>query len=66
MVRALVGILLLVWLLGVISHFAMGFVHLLIFAAGAREVWPVTEAHGRRTGRLVDPYGHQWEIGREL
>jgi len=35
-------------------------------AAGAREVVPVEEAHGWRLGRVVDPYGHHWEIGRPL
>jgi PhnB protein len=35
-------------------------------AAGAREVYPVSEAHGWRVGRVVDPYGHHWEIGRPL
>jgi PhnB protein len=30
---------------------------------GAREVSPVSESHGWRTGRLVDPFGHYWEIG---
>jgi PhnB protein len=35
-------------------------------AAGAREVIPVTEAHGWRLGRVEDPYGHHWEIGRPL
>jgi PhnB protein len=35
-------------------------------AAGATQVSPVTEAYGWRVGRLVDPYGHHWEIGREL
>lgn len=35
-------------------------------AAGAREVFPVDEAHGWRLGRVVDPFGHHWEIGREL
>jgi PhnB protein len=34
--------------------------------AGAREVFPVGEAHGWRLGRLVDPFGHHWEIGRPL
>ena len=34
--------------------------------AGAREVYPVGEAHGWRLGRVVDPFGHHWEIGREL
>ena len=35
-------------------------------AAGARVVYPITEAHGWRLGRIVDPFGHHWEIGREL
>jgi PhnB protein len=33
---------------------------------GAREVYPVEEAHGWRLGRIEDPFGHQWEIGRSL
>jgi PhnB protein len=35
-------------------------------AAGASEVFPVGEEHGWRLGRVVDPFGHHWEIGREL
>jgi PhnB protein len=35
-------------------------------AAGAREVYPVSEGHGWRIGRVADPYGHHWEIGRLL
>jgi PhnB protein len=35
-------------------------------AAGAREVYAVEEAHGWRLGRVVDPFGHHWEIGRPL
>lgn len=35
-------------------------------AAGATQVWPVHDEHGWRLGRLVDPYGHHWEIGRPL
>jgi PhnB protein len=35
-------------------------------AAGARVVYPITEGHGWRVGRVVDPFGHHWEIGREL
>jgi PhnB protein len=35
-------------------------------AAGATEVFPVGEDHGWRLGRLVDPFGHHWEIGRPL
>jgi PhnB protein len=33
---------------------------------GAKEVHPVSEMHGWRVGRVVDPFGHHWEIGREL
>jgi PhnB protein len=35
-------------------------------AAGAAEVYPVGEEHGWRLGRVVDPFGHHWEIGRQL
>ena len=35
-------------------------------AAGATPVSPVTEEHGWRSGRLRDPFGHDWEIGRPL
>ena len=35
-------------------------------AAGATEVFPVGEEHGWRLGRLVDPFGLHWEIGRPL
>jgi PhnB protein len=35
-------------------------------AAGAREVYPVGEEYGWRLGRVVDPFGHHWEIGRPL
>jgi PhnB protein len=35
-------------------------------AAGATEVYPVEEAHGWRLGRIVDPFGHHWEIGKPL
>jgi PhnB protein len=34
--------------------------------AGAKEVAPVAEQHGWRVGRVVDPFGHHWEIAREL
>jgi len=33
-------------------------------AAGATPVYPVSEEHGWRLGRVVDPFGHHWEIGR--
>ena len=35
-------------------------------AAGAREVHPVAEVYGWLLGRVVDPFGHHWEIGRPL
>jgi PhnB protein len=35
-------------------------------AAGAQAVFAVHEAHGWRLGRLVDPFGHHWEIGHPL
>ena len=34
--------------------------------AGAKEVYPVAEEHGWRIGRVVDPFGHHWEICRPL
>src|SRR5712691_503684 len=34
--------------------------------AGATAVVAVAEQHGWRVGRVVDPYGHHWEIAREL
>jgi PhnB protein len=34
--------------------------------AGAKEVHPVSGMHGWRVGRAVDPFGHHWEIGRQL
>jgi PhnB protein len=41
-------------------------VFLRALAAGAKEVYPVGEEYGWRLGRVVDPYGHHWEIGRPL
>jgi PhnB protein len=35
-------------------------------AAGATEVYPVGEEHGWRLGRVLDPFGHHWEIGKPL
>ena len=32
--------------------------------AGAKVVVPVKNDYGWRLGRVVDPYGHHWEIGR--
>ncbi len=35
--------------------------------AGATAVWPVADQpYGWRVGRLVDPFGHHWEIGKPL
>ena len=34
--------------------------------AGASQIFPVGEEHGWRVGRLVDPFGLNWEIGRML
>lgn len=34
--------------------------------AGAKQVQPVSEMHGWRVGRVVDPFGHHWEIGKML
>jgi len=34
--------------------------------AGASQVSPVTEGNGWRVGRVVDPFGHHWEVGRPL
>ncbi len=35
-------------------------------AAGAKVVNNVSDAYGWRLGRVVDPFGHHWEIGRPL
>jgi len=35
-------------------------------AAGAKVVWPVGDQYGWRLGRIVDPSGHHWEIGKPL
>ncbi|MCU1430743.1 MAG: hypothetical protein JWL83_4743 [Actinomycetia bacterium] len=35
-------------------------------AAGATEIAAVYEDHGWRIGRVADPSGHHWEIGRRL
>jgi PhnB protein len=35
-------------------------------AAGATVVWPVADQYGWRVGRIVDPFGHHWEIGKPL
>ncbi len=33
-------------------------------AAGAAQVSPVALDYGWRMGRILDPFGHHWEIGR--
>jgi PhnB protein len=35
-------------------------------AAGAVEISPVGDEHGWRLGRIDDPFGHRWEIGKPL
>jgi PhnB protein len=36
-------------------------------AAGGKVVWPVeNQRYGWRVGRMVDPFGHHWEIGKPL
>jgi PhnB protein len=35
-------------------------------AAGATVTSPVGDEHGWRLGRIVDPFGHEWEVGHPL
>jgi PhnB protein len=35
-------------------------------AAGGRAVTPMADQHGFHIGRVVDPFGHHWEIARPL
>jgi PhnB protein len=35
-------------------------------AAGAKVVWPVSDQHGWLIGRVEDPFGQHWEIGKPL
>lgn len=35
-------------------------------AAGATVIRPVHNDYGWRLGRIVDPFGHHWEIGKAL
>ena len=35
-------------------------------AAGAIGTSAVRDEHGWRLGRIVDPFAHEWEIGRPL
>jgi PhnB protein len=34
--------------------------------AGASVVWPVNNQYDWRIGRVADPFGHHWEIGKPL
>ncbi|MBS4200008.1 VOC family protein [Bacillus sp. FJAT-49732] len=35
-------------------------------SAGAKEIAPIYEEHGWRIGRIEDPFGHHWEIGKQI
>jgi PhnB protein len=35
-------------------------------SAGATESSPVQDEHGWRVGRILDPFGHEWEIGKPV
>jgi PhnB protein len=35
-------------------------------SSGATSVVPVADNHGWRLGRILDPFGHHWEIGKLL
>jgi PhnB protein len=35
-------------------------------SAGATVIAAIYEGHGWRVGRLADPFGHHWEIGKPL
>jgi PhnB protein len=35
-------------------------------AAGAKVIWPVSDQYGWRLGRILDPFGLHWEIGKPL
>ncbi|HWZ99453.1 MAG TPA: VOC family protein [Candidatus Dormibacteraeota bacterium] len=37
-----------------------------VVSAGGIVVYEVTNEYGWRLGRIVDPYGHHWEIGKPL
>ena len=38
--------------------------HARLVTAGATNTSPMADEHGWRVGRVVDPFGHEWEIGR--
>ena len=35
-------------------------------ASGATLVRPAADEHGWRLGRIADPFGHHWEVGKPL
>jgi len=35
-------------------------------AFGANPLSEMADEHGWRIGRIVDPFGHEWEIGKPL
>ncbi len=35
-------------------------------SAGAKIIVPIEDNYGWRLGRVVDPFGHHWEIGKPL
>jgi PhnB protein len=35
-------------------------------SSGATEVSPLVDQHGWRLGRIADPFGHHWEVGKPL
>jgi PhnB protein len=35
-------------------------------SAGAKIILPVADNYGWRLGRVLDPFGHHWEIGKPL
>jgi PhnB protein len=36
-------------------------------AAGANQLWTVADQnYGWRVGRVIDPFGHHWEIGKPI
>src|SRR5689334_20099647 len=37
-----------------------------VLKAGGTQISPIIEEHGWKLGRLVDPFGHHWEIGHPL
>lgn len=41
-------------------------VHGKALLAGAKQIWPVREENGWYIGRIQDPFGHHWEIGKPL